>query len=131
MSLLLIDTNIIIDALKKKRGRAEYLESLPRHGFTLAVCAVVLTELYTGIASADVHKAEGMTRDFVFLATNGELARLAGILRKRYRDQGISLSTPDCLIAAVAIHYGVLLVTDNPEHFPMPELRLYPVPSDT
>jgi predicted nucleic acid-binding protein len=130
MNLLLIDTNIIIDALKKKRGRAEYLESLPLHGFTLASCAVVLTELYTGIATADIPKAQGMTRDFVFLATNAELARLAGTFRRKYRDRGVSLSTPDCLIAAIAIHYGVWLVTDNPKHFPMPELKLYPVPSN-
>ena len=129
MNLLLIDTNVIIDALKKRRGRAEYLESLLLHGFSLAFCAVVVAELYTGLAPADLHKAEGMTRDFVFLATNAELARLAGSFRKNYRDRGIELSTPDCLIAAVAIHYGTLLVTDNPKHFPMPELKLYPVPS--
>ena len=130
MNLLLIDTNVIIDALKKKRRRAEYLQSLPLHGFTLAVCAVVLTELYTGMAPSDIPKAEGMTRDFVFLATNAELARLAGTFRRRYRDRGVALSTPDCLIAAIAIHHGVLLVTDNPKHFPMPELKLYPVPGD-
>lgn len=129
MNLLLIDTNIIIDALKKKRGRADYLESLAFHGFTLSLCAVVLAELYTGVSQSDVSKVEGMTRDFVFLATNAELARMAGLFRKRYREQGVSLSIPDCLIAAVAIHYNVMLLTDNQKDFPMPELRLYPLPA--
>jgi predicted nucleic acid-binding protein len=129
MNLLLIDTNVLIDALKKKRGRAEYLESLPLHGFTLALCAVVVAELYTGLLQADIHKADGMTRDFVFLATNVQLARMAGVMRRRYRDRDISLSIPDCLIAAAAIHYDVMLVTDNQKDFPMPELRFYPLPA--
>ena len=129
MNLLLIDTNVVIDALKKRRGRAEYLESLALHGFTLSLCAIVLAELYAGMSPADIYKAEGMTRDFVFLATNAELARLAGALRKRYRDRGIALSVPDCLIAAIAIHYNVMLVTDNQKDFPMPELQFYPLPA--
>jgi predicted nucleic acid-binding protein len=129
MNLLLIDTNVLIDALKKKRGRAEYLESLPLHGFTLALCAVVLAELYTGLVRADIPRAEGMTRDFVFLSTNADLARLAGVLRRRYRDQGVSLSIPDCLIAAAAIHHNVMLVTDNQKDFPMPELQFFPIPA--
>jgi hypothetical protein len=87
----------------------------------------VLTELYSGVAPADQSKAEGMTRDFVFLSTDAELGRLAGILRKRYRDQGLALSTPDCLIAATAIHHDAMLLTDNHKDFPMPELRFYPV----
>src|SRR6185312_7276789 len=90
MNLLLIDTNIIIDALKRRRGRAELLESLSLQGFTLAICGVALAELYTGVTQADQAKAYGMTRDFVFLATTAELARLAGILRRRYRDRRIA-----------------------------------------
>ena len=125
---VLVDTNVVIDALKKKRRRAEYLESLPLQGFTLCICAVVLTELYTGVAQADRHNADGMTKDFVFLSTNAELGRLAGALRKRYRDVGFGLSTPDCLIAATAIYYDAMLVTDNQRDFPMPELRFYPLP---
>jgi predicted nucleic acid-binding protein len=128
MNLLLIDTNIIIDALKRKRGRAELLESLSVQGFTLAVCAIALAELYTGIARSDYPQTDGMTGNFIFLATTAELARLAGVLRKRYRDQGVALSTPDCMVAAVAIHYGAMLVTDNYKDFPMPELQLYPLP---
>ena len=126
---LLIDTNIVIDALKKKRGRAEYLESLSLQGFTLCVCAIVLSELYTGMAQADIPKAEGMTKDFAFLATNAQLARLAGVLRRRYRDRGIAISTADCLVAAVAIEYDVMLVTDNRRDFPMPEVRHFPLPA--
>ncbi|MBV9072416.1 MAG: PIN domain-containing protein [Acidobacteria bacterium] len=125
---LLADTNVLIDALRKRQGRGEFLEALPLHGLTLCTCAIVLTELYTGLMPADRPKADGMTQDFVFLSTNAELGRLAGALRRRYRDQGVALSTPDCLIAATAIHYEAMLLTDNQKDFPMPELRFYPLP---
>ena len=123
-----MDTNVVIDALKKRRGRAEYLESLPLQGLTLCICAVVLTELYTGLAQTQHHKAEGMTKDFEFLSTNAELGHLAGVLRRRYRDLGIALSTPDCLIAATAIYHDAMLITENQKDFPLPELRFYPLP---
>jgi len=128
MNLLLIDTNVIIDALKENRGRAKYLKSLPIQGFTLALCGVILAELYTGLGQTELPNAEGMTRDFVFLPTNRDLASAAGILRRKYREKGIALSVTDCLIAATAIHYDVMLVTGNQRHFPMPELRFYPLP---
>lgn len=123
---VLTDTNVLIDALKKKHGRAEFLESLSRQGLTLCVCAVVITELYSGLMTTDLDKAEGITKDFLFLSTNSELGRLAGVLRNRYRRVGIALSTPDCLIAATAIHYDAMLATDNEKDFPMPELHFYP-----
>ena len=126
---VLLDTNVIIDALRKKRGRAEHLESLSIQGFTLCVCAVVLTELYTGVLQNDEKNVQGMTKDFTFLPTNPELSRLAGVLRKRYRDRGVALSTADCLIAAIAIHYEVMLATDNQGDFPMPELSFHQLPA--
>ena len=85
-----------------------------------------MTELFSGVMATDLNKAEGMTKDFFFLSTNSELCRLAGVFRNRYRRVGIALSTPDCLIAATAIHYDAMLVTDNHKDFPMPELRFYP-----
>jgi hypothetical protein len=39
-----------------------------------------------------------------------------------------NLSCPDVTIAAVALSDEVPLLTDNPKHFPMPELRRLPLP---
>jgi predicted nucleic acid-binding protein len=36
---------------------------------------------------------------------------------------------PDALIAAVAIENGLTLATDNPKHFPMPELKRLSLPA--
>ena len=41
----------------------------------------------------------------------------------------MTLSPTDTIIAAVAIHNQLTLITDNIKAFPMPELSLYPQPS--
>ncbi len=54
------------------------------------------------------------------------IADLTGDLLRQYRAQGMILSKPDAMIGATAIHHNLVLVTYNPQHFPMPEIQLYP-----
>ena len=54
------------------------------------------------------------------------IARTAGLLKRDWRKRGVTLSSTDVLIAAVAIECGLVLVTRNTRHFPMPQLRLHP-----
>lgn len=54
------------------------------------------------------------------------VADYAGSVIRQYREKGITLDAPDAVIAATALHYGLVLLTYNPQHFPMPELQRYP-----
>ena len=54
-----------------------------------------------------------------------EVARNAGRLKYEWGRRGVTLSLADSLIAAVVLHYGLLLITDNEKHFPMPEITLH------
>jgi predicted nucleic acid-binding protein len=56
-------------------------------------------------------------------------ARLAGELKRDYSKKGKTLSIPDTLIAATALHNRLTLLTDNAKDFPMKELALYPLPN--
>jgi predicted nucleic acid-binding protein len=60
-------------------------------------------------------------------AINGKRQRhlLLDELQNRWRKKGHTLSLPDVTIAAVALTYGLTLLTDNRKDFPMPELALY------
>jgi predicted nucleic acid-binding protein len=126
---LLIDTNILIDALNAKRGRVDLIESFIAQQFTLTTCAIIVAEVFTGIRPQHLKRAEILLRSLVFMETGPVAAQFAGKLRRRYRERGISLSTQDCLIASTAIVHDLTLVTDNRKDFPMPELRIYPLPS--
>ena len=57
-----------------------------------------------------------------------EIARQAGLLRRDWRAKGYTLSYTDVTIAAVALANQSPLLTDNRKHFPMPELKLFPLP---
>jgi predicted nucleic acid-binding protein len=56
------------------------------------------------------------------------IAKQAGLLRRDWRKKGHTLSYTDVTIAAVALSNEVPLLTDNRKHFPMPQLRLLPLP---
>jgi predicted nucleic acid-binding protein len=55
-------------------------------------------------------------------------ARLAGELKRDYARKGTALNLGDIIMAAVAIHDELTLLTDNTKDFPMADLSLYPLP---
>lgn len=128
--MYLVDTNIIIDALKAKRSRLEFLQRLST-GAPLAYCSVVAAELFAGFSSpTEIEKAQADLLDtIVYVDTSESAAQLAGTMQHQYKKRGVSLATADALIAATAITEGHTLVTDNVKHFPMPELNVLRAPA--
>jgi predicted nucleic acid-binding protein len=128
--MFLIDTNILIDALKSRRSRLEFLQRLSRSE-PLAFCSIVVAELFAGLATqAEVSKARADLLDaIVYIATSESAAELAGSLLHQYKKKGITLSLTDVMIAAVAMSEGHTLVTDNVKNFPMPELNVMAAPA--
>lgn len=127
MTTYLLDTNIIIDALNGKRGRDVLLEDLVANGAMLACCAINISEVYSGMRAKEEDRTEQMLRDLEYFEITWDVAKLAGLLRRDYAQKGINLLIPDTIIAAVAIVNKLTLITDNLKHFPMPELKLYPL----
>ena len=68
-------------------------------------------------------------KSLVFLPITEDIAEDAGRLKAHYSKRGKTLSFQDASIAAVCIAYGCTLVTENTKDFPMPELKLYPLPT--
>ena len=52
-----------------------------------------------------------------------DIAKHAGRLKFEWSRKGVTLSTPDTTIAAVALAHQLILITDNRKHYPMPDLR--------
>ena len=59
------------------------------------------------------------------------IAERAGLLRRDWSAQGKTLALADLLIASVALTHGLILITDNTKDFPMKELRLHDLSSET
>ena len=97
-------------------------------GILLACCPINVTEVHVGMRPSEAEKTEELLASLEFYPVTWEIAKYAGGLYREWRQKGRTLALPDLTVAAVAINYGLQLATDNPKDFPMPELRLYPLP---
>lgn len=128
MPRLLLDTSFLIDVLTDRRGRSGLMENLLLEGHMLACCAITVAEIYTGLRPAEAPHTEALLRQLTWIPIRWEAARLAGQLKQDWARKGHILTLTDTTIAAVCLTEEITLVTDNRKHFPMSDLRLYPLP---
>jgi tRNA(fMet)-specific endonuclease VapC len=129
MAIFLLDTTLIVDAINGKRGRAEFLDDLLAQRNLLACCSINVTEVYAGMRPHEAKVTGEVLRSLRFYEVTWDIARHAGELKNEWAKKGHTISLPDITIAAVALANGLTLATDNRKHFPMPGLRLLPLPS--
>jgi len=117
MATYLLDTAVIIDFLNGKTKRRE-------QGHMLACCAVNVAEVYAGLRPPKAPKTEAFLRQLDYREVTWEIARRAGLLKNEWGNKGHTLSLGDVTVAATALACGLVLMTDNPKHFPMTELEI-------
>ncbi len=111
MATYLLDTNIIIDALNEKRNRNVALSNLIMAGHTLACCPINVTEIYAGLRPKEEERTTALLQSLKLYAITFHVAELAGRLKRDYGSKGKTLSIPDTIVAAVALHYEL-----RPDH---------------
>jgi tRNA(fMet)-specific endonuclease VapC len=125
---ILLDTSVLIDVLNRRKGRREFLRELVSRNDRLACCAVTVAEIYARARTAEARDTEELLNSLQYFDLDRGAARRAGRLKSAWARKGITLGLPDVLIAAVAIEHNLALATDNGKHYPMPELRMIPLP---
>lgn len=125
MAIYLLDTNIIIDSLNDKKSRNEALVELVQSGHTLACCPINVAEVYAGVRPKEEERTAAVLQSLQLYPITFPVSELAGRLKRDYSRKGKTLSITDTIIAAVALHYQLALITDNGKDFPMEELSLY------
>lgn len=125
---LLLDTSILIDVLRLRNRRREFLAELVRGGHTLTTATLNIAEIYAGVRPAEESRTEALLSGLELYELSGTSARLAGRLKNSWASKGHTLTLADTIVAAIAIERGCSLLTDNRKDFPMPEVQLYPVP---
>jgi len=130
MSIYLLDTSVLIDAINEKKNRNRLLLDLAeQQGHTLACCPINVAEVYAGMRPKEEPRTTALLRSLQLYPITFPVAELAGLLKRDYQRSGTMLTLTDTIIAAVAIHNKLTLLTDNTKHFPMPEISLYPLPN--
>jgi predicted nucleic acid-binding protein len=127
---LLLDSSVLIDALRMRRGRRQWLAELVRGGHTLATSALNLGEVYSGMRLEEEARTQAFLNALECHAITASVAEAAGKLKRQWAQKGRTLTLADMLVAAVALEQDCPLVTDNRKDFPMPRLQLYDLPEE-
>lgn len=116
---LLLDTSVLIDALRG-RGAGARLRELRAGGAAVPwICAINVEELYRGVREREEEALRRFLGGLRIAPLGREEAERAGRWRRDFARRGVTLSQADCLIAAAAAGVGARLATGNPKHFPM------------
>ena len=122
MSKLLLDTNILVDALRGNEACEEYLESLTHEDLYCSV--ITAAELWAGVRPNEVDDMDIFLSAFRLVPVGEGVARQAGTYMQSYsKSHGVLL--PDALIAATAHSLKARLLTHNRKHFPMKDIDVH------
>ncbi len=123
MSALVLDTTVLIDALRGRPAAARLRDLAARHEVLLTT-AVNVEEIVRGLRSSEQPAADVLFTAVRVLPIREADARRAGVWRREHAARGVTLHQADCLIGAVTAGIGARLATGNAKDFPMPELTV-------
>lgn len=126
----LLDTSVLIDTLRHRRGRRELLARLARDGHALTTSVLNVAEVFAGMRPNEESATETFLSALECFELTQTAAKVAGTLKRKWAGKGRTLTVADTVIAAVALENACVLMTDNRKGFPMPELQLYPLPEE-
>ncbi len=127
MADYLLDTNVLILALRSDPKALDLLDALDRKREHVCISVATRTEILAGMRPHEEERTIELLGSLDNLLVDEITADQAGRLIYQDACQGIQLSFPDALIAATALHHDLTLATTNPKHFPIPDLRLQPL----
>jgi predicted nucleic acid-binding protein len=125
---LLLDTSVLIDVLRRRNQRREFIAELVQAGHLLSTATLNVAELFAGMRANEEAQAEMLLAGLEVYELSGSGARLAGKFKNAWSRKGRTLTLADTIVAAIAVEQACQLLTDNQRDFPMPEVQLYPLP---
>ena len=120
-SSVLADTNVWISYFRgervsaQARPAAEALDELIVAD-RVVLCGVVEMELYAGLREGERARLEARFAALRFIETARDDFRQAGQVLSGLRRSGVTIPSPDALIAALCLRHGLLLL-ENDAHF--------------
>ncbi|HZQ69768.1 MAG TPA: type II toxin-antitoxin system VapC family toxin [Terriglobales bacterium] len=124
---LLLDTSVLIDVLRARKGRRKLLAQLTRDGHNLTTSALNVAEVYAGMRPAEENETQMFLSILDCYPITSIESRRAGQIKREWAEKGKTLSLADTIVAATALEHECILVTDNRKDFPMQALQLFPL----
>ena len=122
MSKQLLDTDILSEVIKGKdktvaQKAAAYLEAEGRFTTTAVTVAEVVYGFRRMGREDRITAFEASLTNVEVVPFDDAAARIAGRINADLQGQGRIIGMPDVMIAAIALHRGLTLVTGNVAHF--------------
>ena len=117
MTLTIVDSNVLIDAIRQREPALAFLERIADEG-TVWSSVLVRSELLVGTRPGEERRVEEFFDRISWQEVTAEIADRAGRLGAPFR-RSHRLEVVDLVIAATTIELGGNLATLNVRHFPM------------
>jgi len=120
MTKVLLDTDVVINILKKKEDTLKRLHVLNDCVFYLS--PIVIAEVYAGARSKEIEQIEELFSFFTVVDVCADIGMITGQYAHTYKKAFNGISLEDYMIAATAKHHNLLLWTYNKKHYPMKDI---------
>ena len=130
--MVCLDTDVIIDYLKKKQPATATIQRLQDNGSSFTATTITSFELFKGIYRLPNETEKQAIQTFIAITTlldfTCEASVVAAEISEHLRKKGEEIDTLDLQIAAICISKNESLLTRNVRHFErIPGLRLEPL----
>ena len=122
---LVLDTDIVIDLLKKKPALVARFLELVEAKTSFLLSPIVEAEVYAGAIAREYKDIEAFFNMCIQVDLDTETGRVAGRYANRYRKAFKGVSLEDFLLAATAQAHRCPLWTGNRKHYPMDDIELF------
>ena len=122
---LVLDTNIVIDLLKKMPTVVDCFLALLEAQTQFLICPIVVAEVYAGAFKREHKDIEALFDVCHRIDMDIDTGRLAGIYANQYAKAFSGIALEDYVLAATARVHRCPLWTHNRKHYPMDDIQLF------
>lgn len=122
---LVLDTNIVIDLLKKSPAVVARFLEMVANSTQFLICPIVVAEVYAGAFKREYKDIEALFDLCQRVEMDSATGQRAGIYANQFSKayQGVALE--DFVLAATASSHRCPLWTHNRKHYPMDDIELF------
>ncbi|MBI3813073.1 MAG: type II toxin-antitoxin system VapC family toxin [Nitrospinae bacterium] len=122
-SPFLIDSDILIDHLRKEKNALRFLQTEIENNSLLFISVISRVEIYAGIRKGEEDIVKSLFKMLTPVDVNVMIADKAGEYLQKF-SKSHTLNIGDSLIAATAREMKLRLITRNVKYFPMKDIEI-------